>query len=101
MADVLPMPAFEEALRRSARSVDDTLDALLPRGEGPEARLFEAMRYATLNGGVGAILFAEPSYLASGVFTLWAIARSGKLPRSGIINHIPIHASRPPPSNAR
>jgi farnesyl diphosphate synthase len=51
MADVVPMPAFEEALRRSAQAVDAKLDALLPRGDGPEARLFEAMRYATLNGG--------------------------------------------------
>lgn len=36
------------------------------------------LRYAALNGGVGAILFAEPSYLASAVFVMWAIAKSGK-----------------------
>jgi farnesyl diphosphate synthase len=51
MSDIVPMPAFEEALRRTAQAVDLKLEALLPKAEGAEARLFEAMRYATLNGG--------------------------------------------------
>jgi farnesyl diphosphate synthase len=34
-----------------ARVVEDALDALLPEATGPEARLAEAMRYATLGGG--------------------------------------------------
>ena len=45
----------EEALRRSmaeaATELDAALDALIPPVEGPESRLFEAMRYATIGGG--------------------------------------------------
>lgn len=40
-------PAFMEA----AAFTDATLDALLPKLVGPEARLLDAMRYATLGGG--------------------------------------------------
>src|ERR1700674_5458660 len=40
-------PAFAEA----ASFVEATLDALLPRPAGPEARLLEAMRYAAMGGG--------------------------------------------------
>ncbi len=31
--------------------METALDRVLPQGEGPESRLFEAMRYATLGGG--------------------------------------------------
>ena len=41
----------EAALRDMAAAVDRTLDALLPPAAGPQARLFEAMRYAVLGGG--------------------------------------------------
>lgn len=46
----------------------------------PMIALYDALglRYAALNGGAGAILFAEPSYLASAVFAMWAIAKSGR-----------------------
>ena len=40
-------PAFAEA----ASFTEATLDALLPQPSGPEARLLEAMRYATMGGG--------------------------------------------------
>lgn len=40
-----------EALTRTGRIVEEALDTLLPRPEGAEARLLEAMRYATLGGG--------------------------------------------------
>ena len=40
-------PAFAEA----ASFTEATLDALLPEPSGPEARLLEAMRYATMGGG--------------------------------------------------
>src|SRR5258705_12035906 len=40
-------PAFAEA----ASFTEATLDALLPKPSGPEARLIEAMRYAALGGG--------------------------------------------------
>src|SRR5262245_53605941 len=40
-------PAFAEA----ASFTEATLDALLPKPSGPEARLLEAMRYATMGGG--------------------------------------------------
>jgi farnesyl diphosphate synthase len=42
---------FEETLRNTAKLVDEALDRLLPAGEGPEARLYEAMRYAALGPG--------------------------------------------------
>jgi farnesyl diphosphate synthase len=42
---------FEPALREAAEFVERSLDALLPQATGPEARLFEAMRYAALGGG--------------------------------------------------
>jgi farnesyl diphosphate synthase len=45
------MASFEAALAASARAVEAALDRALPRDGGPEARLFEAMRYATLGGG--------------------------------------------------
>ena len=35
----------------AAAEIDEALDALLPPVEGPEARLFEAMRYAAIGGG--------------------------------------------------
>ena len=40
-----------EAMTRVARIVETALDTLLPQPDGAEARLLEAMRYATLNGG--------------------------------------------------
>jgi len=40
-----------QAMARVADTVEAELDALLPQPEGPEARLAEAMRYATLGGG--------------------------------------------------
>jgi farnesyl diphosphate synthase len=50
--------AFRDHLTRVAEEVEDTLDRLLTPGAGPdgalapgEARLWEAMRYATLGGG--------------------------------------------------
>lgn len=40
-----------EAMARTGRVVEEALENLLPRPEGAEARLLEAMRYATLGGG--------------------------------------------------
>ncbi|MDP2125152.1 MAG: polyprenyl synthetase family protein [Parvibaculum sp.] len=42
---------FEAALSEHASDIEKTLDRLLPRVEGPESRLAEAMRYAALGGG--------------------------------------------------
>jgi farnesyl diphosphate synthase len=42
---------FDAALAAAAESVAEMLDRLLPRVEGPEGRLAEAMRYAALGGG--------------------------------------------------
>ncbi len=42
---------FETYLDESADRVTVALDALIPRAEGPEARLLSAMRYAALGGG--------------------------------------------------
>ncbi|HMI97708.1 MAG TPA: farnesyl diphosphate synthase [Micropepsaceae bacterium] len=46
-----PRAPIEPAFAESASFVEATLDALLPRPAGPEARLLEAMRYATMGGG--------------------------------------------------
>lgn len=42
---------IEPALAEAAAFTEKTLDALLPQPAGPEARLMEAMRYATMGGG--------------------------------------------------
>jgi farnesyl diphosphate synthase len=42
---------FEPALAESATFVERSLEAMLPAVGGPESRLLEAMRYATLGGG--------------------------------------------------
>lgn len=42
---------FDQALAFAARSVERTMDRLLPSGDEGEARLFEAMRYSSLGGG--------------------------------------------------
>ena len=42
---------LQAALSETAAAVSVVLDRLLPTSVGPEARLFDAMRYATLNGG--------------------------------------------------
>jgi len=46
-----PAAPIEPALAEAAGFVEKSLDALLPVAAGPEARLVEAMRYATLGGG--------------------------------------------------
>ena len=45
------MSDFKRALEDNAFAVSRALDRLLPPEKGPESRLIEAMRYATLNGG--------------------------------------------------
>jgi farnesyl diphosphate synthase len=49
----LPVPPapIGPALSEAAQFIENTLAALLPAAAGPEARLLEAMRYATLGGG--------------------------------------------------
>jgi farnesyl diphosphate synthase len=46
-----PVAPLESALAEAATFTENTLDALLPQPAGPEARLMEAMRYATMGGG--------------------------------------------------
>src|SRR5882757_1446298 len=50
MTGVMLAP-IEPALGEAASFIEATLDLLLPKPSGPEARLMEAMRYATLGGG--------------------------------------------------
>jgi farnesyl diphosphate synthase len=45
------LPPLAQRLAETADLVTMALDQLLPRGEGPEARLTEAMRYAALGPG--------------------------------------------------
>jgi farnesyl diphosphate synthase len=42
---------FDSRLRDAAERVNAALDQFLPRAQGPEGRLTEAMRYAVLGGG--------------------------------------------------
>jgi len=51
VADATTLPAVEAAMAETAAAVDAVLDRVLPSAAGPEARLFEAMRYSTLGGG--------------------------------------------------
>ena len=44
-------PKLADAMREVAAAVETALDDLLPLPDGAEARLVEAMRYATLGGG--------------------------------------------------
>lgn len=45
------MMLFERDLAANAEAIEVTLHRLLPLVEGPQARLHDAMRYASLNGG--------------------------------------------------
>lgn len=45
------MTTLKKALSDNAKAVSGVLDDLLPLGNGPEARVVEAMRYTTLAGG--------------------------------------------------
>ncbi|MGE0045273.1 MAG: polyprenyl synthetase family protein [Hyphomonadaceae bacterium] len=45
------MVSLESRMRETADRITVALDALLPRAQGPEARLLSAMRYAALGGG--------------------------------------------------
>ncbi len=45
------MAGFSEELAAIAAAVDPLIADLLPTGDGPEARLFEAMRYGALGSG--------------------------------------------------
>ncbi len=46
-----PVRTFDEALAAVNLKVEAALKALLPQAEGPESRLFDAMRYAVFAGG--------------------------------------------------
>lgn len=45
------MDALKTAMAESAREIETMLDRLIPSGSGRERRVFDAMRYACLNGG--------------------------------------------------
>lgn len=45
------MSELDKALAENAKAVSRVLDDLLPKDKGPESRVIEAMRYATLGGG--------------------------------------------------
>jgi farnesyl diphosphate synthase len=45
------MTDFKQKLAESAEIVEEVLDSLMPMHDDPEARVIEAMRYATLGGG--------------------------------------------------
>lgn len=45
------MSSLENRLKEAAERINVALDALLPKEQGPEARLMAAMRYSALDGG--------------------------------------------------
>ncbi len=51
MSEVAAIVSLDEAMVDAAAAVESELDSLLPAAAGHEARLFEAMRYATLGSG--------------------------------------------------
>jgi len=51
MNPIAPLAPIEPAFAEAASFIEATLEALLPKPAGPEARLLEAMRYATMGGG--------------------------------------------------
>ena len=57
----MPLAPIEPALAEASSFIEATWEALLPRPAGPEARLMEAMRYATSGGGMrlGAFLILQ------------------------------------------
>ncbi len=67
------MSRLEARLKETAERINVALDALLPRAQGSEARLMEAIRYAALDGGkrlrpfftleAGRIFDADESFL--------------------------------------
>ncbi|MFT3726234.1 MAG: polyprenyl synthetase family protein [Terricaulis sp.] len=67
------MSELQARLKEAADRVNVALDALLPRAQGPEARLMTAIRYSALDGGkrlrpfftieAGALFDAEPASL--------------------------------------
>jgi len=46
-----PAKAFATAMASAAAEIEQALDALIPPPDGDEARLYEAMRYASMGGG--------------------------------------------------
>src|SRR5580698_5102111 len=44
-------PALQDAMAEAGLLINQAIDDLLPTGDGPDARLFEAMRYGCLGGG--------------------------------------------------
>jgi farnesyl diphosphate synthase len=51
MSEIAAPAGLAAALPEAAAEIERALDSLLPGAEGPEARLFEAMRYAAMGGG--------------------------------------------------
>ena len=45
------MISFADALKEAASITEVTMEKLIPEGEGPEAKLLKAMRYAAFSGG--------------------------------------------------
>jgi farnesyl diphosphate synthase len=59
---------FDAALAEAARAVEQEIDRILPRPNGPAAQLADAMRYAVLGGGkrLRAFLVLEAAQLMGG-----------------------------------
>ncbi len=73
MSDVMTSDALSAEMAAAAEKLESTINSLIAVPPGPEARVFEAMRYGTLNGGKrlrpflvlsGARLFDVPDALA-------------------------------------
>ncbi len=73
MSEVMTSDLLSVAMAAAAEQLESVIDSLIAVPPGPEARVFEAMRYGTLNGGKrlrpflvlsGARLFDVPDALA-------------------------------------
>jgi farnesyl diphosphate synthase len=51
MDGAMTVSRLATALPEAAAEIERALDTLLPQAEGPESRLYEAMRYAAMGGG--------------------------------------------------
>ena len=74
------LSSLDDALRDTAAKVNKALDRLLAIPDGPEARVAEAMRYATLGGGK-----RLRSFLVVASADLFEVARSASLRVAAVV----------------
>ena len=51
LTNVKTAPALPDAMAETSRLIDQAIDDLLPKGDGPDGPLYRSMRYGCLGGG--------------------------------------------------